>query len=113
VITGANDIVRLEPNSLNRQQLVLFIDGEVFWVHPDGIIGGTQGTQRDGSFVSPRGFAREHSFSDTKEPSLCVPPDEIVSVAVGVCAEKLLFARYGSYDFYDHIAQTFFRGDHA
>jgi NAD+ kinase len=82
VITAKGDTVRIEPNSLNRQRLVLFIDGEVFWMHP-------------------------------KESSPCVPSDEIVSVEVGVCAKKLLLARYGSYDFYDHIAQTFFRGDHA
>jgi NAD+ kinase len=114
VITAKDDIVRLEPNSQNRQQLVLSVDGEVFWTHPEG-------TQRDGSFVSSGGFMQEHSFNDTKEPSLCVPvtaaalppSDEIISVEVSVCAKKLLFARYGAYDFYDHIARTFFRGDHA
>jgi NAD+ kinase len=76
VITGADDWVRFEPNRANRQQLVLFIDGEVFWIQP-----------------TARG--------------------EITSVEVGTCAEKLMLARFGPYDFYDHISRTFFRGDHA
>jgi NAD+ kinase len=81
VITGRGDRVCLEPNKRNRQRLVLFIDGEVFWIHPAG----------DGD--------SEHG--------------EITSVEVGTCSEKLMLARYGPYDFYEHISQIFFRGNHA
>jgi NAD+ kinase len=78
VITARDDTIRLEPNRQNRQKLVLFIDGEVFWTN--------SGTPERG---------------------------EVVSVEVTTCAEKLMFVRYGAYDFYDHIARTFFRGKHA
>jgi NAD+ kinase len=81
VITAADDVIRLEPNSLNRQQLVLFIDGEVFWMNSDG-------------GASPAAADR----------------GEVVSVEIAPCKEKLVLLRYGAYDFYDHISQTFFRG---
>ncbi|MDR2106437.1 MAG: NAD(+)/NADH kinase [Coriobacteriales bacterium] len=101
VITAKDDIVRLEPNSHNSQRLVLFIDGEVFWVHPDGARGGTGGAEGSGA----RGAGGVGSAGDGR--------DEVVSVDIGICAEKLLLARFGTYDFYAHIARTFFRGEYA
>jgi NAD+ kinase len=82
VVTAPGDTICLEPNKSNRQQLVLFIDGEVFWVHGNGI----------------------------GAPSTA---GEIVSVEIGVCSKKLMLARYGDYDFYEHISQTFFRSGDA
>jgi NAD+ kinase len=81
LITTAADVIRLEPNRANRQQLVLFIDGEVFWMNP------------------PQESA--------------VSTGEVVRVEVSTCAEKLVLLRFGSYDFYGHISETFFRGGNA
>ncbi|MDR2586967.1 MAG: NAD(+)/NADH kinase [Coriobacteriales bacterium] len=81
VITTATDVIRLEPNRANRQQLVLFIDGEVFWMNPPQERAASRG--------------------------------EVVRVEVGVCAEKLILLRFGAYDFYHHISETFFRGGNA
>jgi hypothetical protein len=119
VITAKGDIVRLEPNSLNCQRLVLFIDGEVFWVHPDGLWGGADGdTDNNAEGSSAEGSAGAGAGAGTGASS-DIPRsaegrrDEVVSVDIGICAEKLLLARFGAYDFYAHIARTFFRGEHA
>ncbi|MCL1846611.1 MAG: NAD(+)/NADH kinase [Coriobacteriia bacterium] len=76
IVTTRNDVVGIVPNQQNRQQLVLFIDGEVFWI----------------------------PSTTSNEPR---------NIEVSVCPEKLLLARFGPYDFYDHISRTFFRGTHA
>ncbi|MDR0350269.1 MAG: NAD(+)/NADH kinase, partial [Coriobacteriales bacterium] len=73
IIAAQGDRIRLEPNRTNRQQLVLFIDGEVFWTHDAPAATG-----------------------------------EVAAVEAGACAQKLKLARYGDYDFYDHISRTFF-----
>jgi hypothetical protein len=88
VITAKGDRVRLEPNSLNRQQLVLFIDGEVFWTNTPGPSVGEPSV--DGPSVSK---------------------GEVIRVEAAVCAERLVFLRYGAYDFYGHVSRTFFRGE--
>ena len=85
VVTTRDDIVGIVPNGQNHQQLVLFIDGEVFWMKSAG-----------------EEAQEEHQLN--QEP---------ISIQISVCPEKLLLARYGHYDFYEHISRTFFRGDHA
>jgi NAD+ kinase len=92
VITAKDELIRLEPNRLNHQRLVLFIDGEVFWTNAAE---GQGGADAGGDAGSDGGASAG-----------------VVSVEIGACAEKLLLARFGPYDFYDHISRTFFRGDH-
>jgi NAD+ kinase len=99
VITAKDDLIRLEPSRLNRQQLVLFIDGEVFWT-PSPLAGtGDSLAEADGTA--------------TAEGGPCTGTGEVVAVEIGACAERLKLVRYGDYDFYDHISQTFFRGGNA
>ncbi|HBT95845.1 MAG TPA: hypothetical protein DEB24_07100 [Coriobacteriia bacterium] len=87
VITTSQDMVEIVPNVDNRQKLVLFIDGEVFWIHPtDGLSGAVAADDERG---------------------------EIIRVKAGVSKNKLNLRRYGSYDFYTHIAEVFFRGSNA
>jgi NAD+ kinase len=87
VVTAKDDVIRLVPNKLNRQQIVLFIDGEVLWIT----------SENNGAGDATTGSAKR----------------EVVSVEVGACSQKLLLVRYGDYDYYDHISRTFFRGGHA
>jgi NAD+ kinase len=113
VITAKDDVIRLEPNKLNRQRLVLFIDGEVFWINAndasatDGIstVAGTSTDTRAGAPAIGE-FANDASATDGER-------DEVIGIEVGTCAEKLMMVRYGAYDFYDHISRTFFRGENA
>jgi NAD+ kinase len=101
VVTASDDTICLEPNKSNRQQLVLFIDGEVFWIHGGGV--GAPGK----TFTNA---SAEIHATNVGAPSVS---GEIVSVEIGACSKKLMLARYGDYDFYDHISQTFFRGGNA
>ena len=94
VVTARDDVVGIIPNEQNRQRLVLFIDGEVFWIAPPN-----EATQKD----------INQSVSSVEDRT----QSELTNIKVTVCKEKLLLARYGGYDFYDHIAQTFYRGRHA
>ena len=71
VVTTKDEVIGIVPNEQNRQQLVLFIDGEVFWI----------------------------ASAAQYEP---------ISIEVKICPDKLQLVRYGHYDFYDHVAQTFF-----
>ncbi len=87
VITTKMDTVTIMPNAENRQRLVLFIDGEVFWIHP-------------GSKVDVSEIADD-------------PKGEVISVEVGVSDKKLNLRRFGKYDFYTHISKVFFRGENA
>ncbi|MDR0347549.1 MAG: NAD(+)/NADH kinase [Coriobacteriales bacterium] len=104
IVTARDDVIRLEPNRLNRQRLVLFIDGEVFWIDAGGGGAGAEGAAEAGAGAG----SAAGSADDADEAR-----DEITSVEVAGCAERLMFARLGPYDFYDHVAQTFFRGSHA
>jgi NAD+ kinase len=86
VVTARDDVIRLVPNELNRQQLVLFIDGQVLWI-----------TSEDDPTTTDSASGKR----------------AISSVEVRVFSQKLLLLRYGDYDFYEQIAETFFRGGHA
>jgi NAD+ kinase len=84
VVTAKDDLVTLVPNQLNRQQLVLFVDGEVLWI-----------TSQD----DPRADATSKR--------------EVARVEVRACAQRLQLLRYGDSDYYRQISKTFFRGGHA
>ena len=94
IVTTERDVINIVPNKQNRQQLVLFIDGEVLWI---ASANKDLGEKTDQDPLAPHGSAQ----------------DDIIRVEARVCPEKLLFARFGDYDFYDHISRTFFRGGHA
>ncbi|MDR0350354.1 MAG: NAD(+)/NADH kinase [Coriobacteriales bacterium] len=126
VITTKDDTIRLSPSKANAQRLVLFIDGEVFWVYAGdkgdgsalagapgsaGAGAGAPGSGASGSSIAPA--APSVSASTCASVPGFVAGDEIISVEIGTCAEKLRLARYGDYNFYDHISRTFFRGEHA
>jgi NAD+ kinase len=111
VLTTAADVVRLEPNRANRQQLVLFIDGEVFWMNPL-----RDGATAPGAGSAPRpaaGTATSPADSTAVTPTATPAAGEVIRVEVGTCAEKLILLRFGPYDFYHHISETFFRGGNA
>ena len=93
VVTTCKDVISIVPNRQNRQQLVLFIDGEVFWI-----------TTAKEELQNTKGQGLSTNTASQRE---------IARVEVSVCPEKLMFARYGAYDFYNHISQTFFRGGNA
>jgi NAD+ kinase len=145
VITAKDDTISLEPNKSNRQQLVLFIDGEVFWTHGgaadngagdngiagSGVAGSGIGDNGAGDTVAAPSSSPSQKAAQTRGENPAGPvsarsqsgthvdtsgssvSSEIVSVEVGTCSKKLMLARYGNYDFYDHISQTFFRGGNA
>jgi NAD+ kinase len=122
VITAPDDTICLEPNKSNRQQLVLFIDGEVFWVHGGGVnTVTTLATDSSANTLvpAPADAPADSSVTSTTavtsfdSAKISSANGEIVSVEIGVCSGKLMLARYGDYDFYDHISQTFFRGGNA
>ena len=98
VVTTAADSVRIVPNEQNRQQLVLFIDGERFRMHPQGDNG-------------DNGDDLEDSASEKLDNYASI--GLVASVDVRACSAKLKLLRYGDYDFYSHISTTFFGSDYA
>jgi len=86
VVTSRDDVMRIVPSSQNRQKIALFIDGEVFWI-------------------------ADKSLENAAEPD--ASNNEIVWIEIRVSDKKLRLARFGHYDFYEHISQTFFRGRNA
>ena len=132
VVTAKDDVILIVPNEQNRQKLALFIDGEVFWVAGDSQVLAAagegpatgQGAAGAGNSDSPGPqAAAPDGDGDGDGGSQAAPgddggdggdgPSEILWIEARVCPEKLLLARYGPYDFYDHISQTFFRGRNA
>lgn len=83
LVTSRDDRICIVPSEENRQRLVLFTDGEIYWIPRAG---------------------EQSQTGDEKDP---------VSIRVSVCPQKLRLARYGEYNFYDHITRVFFRGGHA
>jgi NAD+ kinase len=102
IVAARGDRVRLEPNRSNRQQPVLFIDGEVPWTYAASATSATSATS-----------AAPGASATPVAPVASAVTGEIVAVEVGACAQKLMLARYGDYDFYDHISRTFFRSGNA
>ena len=111
VVTAKNDVILIVPNEQNRQKLALFIDGEVFWVAGDSQIAAATGE----SLVPGQGAvsAGNNEQKDEAVPDSSDGQSEIMWIEARVCPEKLLLARFGPYDYYDHISQTFFRGRNA
>jgi len=116
VVTARDDVILIVPNEQNRQRLALFIDGEVFWV-----AGGNQvsaGNQvstltKESPMLGRCAVCAEETEETKPQPASDGSQSEILWIEARVCSEKLLLARFGPYDFYDHVSQTFFRGRNA
>ncbi|MDR1713660.1 MAG: NAD(+)/NADH kinase [Coriobacteriales bacterium] len=117
IIIAPGDVISLRPNSRNRQPLALFIDGQDVLAAPAGTgmsFAGDDGVEMIAGSWPAQASDTTQSVSQAQaaDPGQVLNPvRNIERIEIRTSSHKLKLLRPAPYDFYDHIAATFFRSN--